>query len=164
MDNTYQLHQQLNLTIRKYGAKIRSEIVTAVKSQTKSRSNEPRSRKGNTVSASKALAYKVLIKNGFASALQILWKNAVHIKDIEYGTGRGYIRVGGIVTRGSRFKLSSGKRAKKNERNYIKSAGLLKRKPKPIISQPIDKNVKSFYDEIQQQIADFALSISVKGL
>ena len=68
---------------------------------------------------------------------QRLTKSNPHAIFVEYGAGKGYIRVNGKIVRGSRID---------KKRNFKIGSGAIKRHPKPIISNPLEQSI----DELRE--------------
>jgi len=108
--------------------------------KTKSNPREKRNRKDRTKSIASALSSRVRLINGSPEYVTIEWKGAIQAIFVEYGAGKGHLRIDGKLMRGKRIG-----------KNYKPLFGPLRRKPKPIISS------------IQEEMANDLLQLAGKA-
>ena len=127
--------------VKVWASKLKEKMRIQAMQQTKSNPRENRNRRDREKSISTAFTSKVRLRDGAPNEVKIEWKGAVHAVFVEYGVGKGYIRINGKVVRGSRLD---------KKKNFKLTSGPIKRKEKKIISNPIDDSISELADIAQK--------------
>lgn len=134
---------QYSVAVKQWAVRFRDRIRSEVNTQTKSNPRERRDRRDRTKSISSSLTSRVREKNGNPYDVRVEWKGAVQAVFVEYGVGKGYIRVNGQVVRGSRV----------DKKSFKVFGGSMKRVAKPIITKPEDEMIQELADIAQEAAA-----------